>query len=259
MKANLLPAALVLARGVSAGRQWLVPPTCLRPVLPPWRCRMIRRLMLSCFAGLFCGSLAPAQEQTLPKVTVELRAKAEKGDAMSQLFLGAAYANGSGVPTDEAEAVKWYRKAADQGYATAQNDLGFMYAHGLGVPKDEIEAYKWYRKAAEQGHAKAESNLGFMYDNGQGVPKDEIEAIKWYRKAAGQGEVKGQVFLGFMYDNGRGVPKDEAEAYKWYLLAGAQGDEDARKRYAILERVLTPAQREEGQRMARDFKPSEPR
>ena len=148
---------------------------------------MIRRLMLSCFAGLFCGSLAPAQEQTLPKVTVELRAKAEKGDAMSQLFLGAAYANGSGVPTDEAE------------------------------------------------------------------------AIKWCRKAAGQGEVKGQVFLGFAYANGRGVPKDEAEAYKWYLLAGAQGDEDARKRYAILERVLTPAQREEGQQMAREFKPSKPR
>ena len=61
------------------------------------------------------------------------------------------YANGLGVAKDEAEAVKWYRKAAEQGNAYGQNNLGKMYANGLGVAKDEAEAVKWFRKAAEQG------------------------------------------------------------------------------------------------------------
>ncbi len=35
------------------------------------------------------------------------------------------YDNGEGIPEDDAEAVKWYRKAADQGLANAQTILGF--------------------------------------------------------------------------------------------------------------------------------------
>ena len=34
------------------------------------------------------------------------------------------YRNGQGVTQDNAEAVKWYRKAAEQGYAAAQFNLG---------------------------------------------------------------------------------------------------------------------------------------
>jgi uncharacterized protein len=36
----------------------------------------------------------------------------------------------------------------------AQYNLGVMYAIGQGVPEDDAEAVKWYRKAAEQGHAE---------------------------------------------------------------------------------------------------------
>lgn len=54
---------------------------------------------------------------------------------------------------------------------------------------------------------------------------------------------------------GLGVPKDEVEACKWLLLSGAQGNEGAKKRYGILEAALTPAQLEEGQKLAREFKP----
>ncbi|MSR43556.1 MAG: hypothetical protein EXS19_05920, partial [Pedosphaera sp.] len=39
----------------------------------------------------------------------------------------------------------------EKGDASAQYNLGVMYANGLGVPKDEVEAVKWYRKAADQG------------------------------------------------------------------------------------------------------------
>ena len=69
------------------------------------------------------------------------------------------YEDGKGVPKDDKEAVKWYRKAADQGYKYAQNNLGLMYEDGKGVPKDYKEAVKWYRLAANQGDEKAEENL----------------------------------------------------------------------------------------------------
>ena len=68
-----------------------------------------------------------------------------------------------------------------------------MYDNGEGVPENDAEAVKWYRKAADQGYAKAQSNLGVMYDNGEGVPENDAEAVKWYRKAADQGYADGSV------------------------------------------------------------------
>ena len=55
------------------------------------------------------------------------------------------------MPENDAEAIKWYRKAADHGFAEAQYNIGVMYANGTGVPENDALAVKWYRKAAEQG------------------------------------------------------------------------------------------------------------
>ena len=60
--------------------------------------------------------------------------------------------------------------AAQLGDVVAQHDLGRMYANGEGVPENDAEAVRWLRAAAEQGHAAAQSYLGFMYHFGQGVP-----------------------------------------------------------------------------------------
>ncbi len=59
-----------------------------------------------------------------------------------------------------------------------------MYDDGLGVPQDDAEAMKWYRKAAEHGdaeHDDAEAPfiLGVMYANGQGFPQDHAKALTW--------------------------------------------------------------------------------
>ena len=114
---------------------------------------------------------------TLPVEVV--RRLAEANDPVAQNKLGYLYANGRGVPKDETEAVKWYRKSAAQGNAD--------YAMGKGVPKDEKEAFAWCCKAAEQGHKWAQCNLGKDYELGRGVAQDMAEAIRWYRKAAEQG------------------------------------------------------------------------
>ena len=82
------------------------------------------------------------------------------------------------------QAVSWFRKAAEQGDADAQTNLGISYAEGEGVPKDQAEAALWYRKAADQGDTVAQSNLAFMYVKGEGVPKDAAEAYAWYNLAS---------------------------------------------------------------------------
>ena len=84
------------------------------------------------FLGVACflfqaGAAEPTEAER--KFFLETKAKAEKGLAGAQSFLGDMYGDGLGVAKDEAEAVKWYRKAADQGYATAQFNLGVIYAN----------------------------------------------------------------------------------------------------------------------------------
>src|SRR5437868_1712868 len=61
---------------------------------------------------------------------------------------------------------------AKSGEADAQFLLGYYYAVGQGVAKNEAEAVKWYRKAAEQNLAAAQYNLGSCYDKGQGLTKN---------------------------------------------------------------------------------------
>jgi hypothetical protein len=60
------------------------------------------------------------------------------------------YYEGRGVPQDDAEAARWYRKAAEQGYAEAQFNLGSMYYHGYGVPQDYVQAHMWYKLATSK-------------------------------------------------------------------------------------------------------------
>jgi clan AA aspartic protease (TIGR02281 family) len=146
------------------------------------------------------------------------------------------YEFGRGVPKNDVEAVKWFRKAAEQGYAAGQTCLGVMYENGRGVPENDAEAARWFRKAAEQGYAAGQTDLGFMYEYGRGVAKDYVEAVKWYRKAAEQGDPADQDRLGTMYLNGRGVARDENEALRWFRKAADQGWEDA---YSYLSRNVT--------------------
>jgi TPR repeat protein len=47
-----------------------------------------------------------------------------------------------------AERAKKRRDGAEQGDASALSELGHMYENGTGVPKDYAEAVRWFRKAA---------------------------------------------------------------------------------------------------------------
>ena len=180
-------------------------------------------LAVTAYAGQFEDADAAYDRGDYATTVRLLKPIAEQGNAKAQYNLGIMYDKGQGVPKDDTEAGKWFRKAAEQGNAFAQVNLGFKYAKGQGVPKDDTEAVKWFRKAAEQGIPKAQFNLGIMYEKGQGVPKDYAEAVKWHRRAAAQGHAKAQYNLGFLYAKGQGVPKDDTEAAKRWRKAAELG------------------------------------
>jgi TPR repeat protein len=121
--------------------------------------RLIFTLLLA--SSVAVAQLAAQQTKADQKPIEEVKAKAEAGDAQSQVELGLRYDKGEGVAKDQVEAVKWYRKAAEQNYARAQYDLGLSYLDGEGVPKNPVEGMKWLRKAAEQNYAAAQYNLGY--------------------------------------------------------------------------------------------------
>jgi len=120
-----------------------------------------------------------------------LLAKALRGDAGSQMWLGCAYEQGWFGKTNFPEALKWFRKSAEQGDPDAQNELGQMYEDGEGVIQNYSLAAKWYRKAAEHdvdlgGAGQGRNNLGILYLDGHGVPKDYVQAYMWFRLSGGE-------------------------------------------------------------------------
>ena len=82
-------------------------------------------LMLS--AVMLLQSTPPMQPIT------PLKDRAESGDVKAQLELGMAYATGNGIAADDAEAVKWFRKAAEKGDAAGEYSLSEMYLTGRRV------------------------------------------------------------------------------------------------------------------------------
>jgi TPR repeat protein len=80
-----------------------------------------------------------------------LRFAAEDDHVESMFLLGAAYAQGKGVPKDDKAAASWFHKAARKGHARAQASMGFLYATGRGVRLDLVLAYLLLSEAAEQG------------------------------------------------------------------------------------------------------------
>lgn len=171
--------------------------------------------------------------ETQDRIAV-LRTKAAAGEPQAQVDLGMAYASGDGVPRDETEAVKWFRKAAEQKHPAGEYALGEMYLTGRGVSLDQAEAVKWIRLSAEHGYPQGQFNLAAMYLEGLGLPKDDIKAAEWLHKAAQEGFAPGQFGLGVMYAHGRGVRRDLREAVRWYKEAGAQGYSDAWNNLAFL-------------------------
>jgi TPR repeat protein len=142
---------------------------------------------------LVASALTPAFTQTphiqYPGIDAALLARANSGDAASQIRVGDNYKTGTVVEKDYTQAAAWYRKAADQGRTDAMISLAGLYRDGAeGFPRDMDQAVAWYRKAAELGSVDAQATLGVLYSMGQGVPHSDADAYYWFYLAA---KVKG--------------------------------------------------------------------
>jgi TPR repeat protein len=120
---------------------------------------------------------------------------------------------------DPRKALELWLPLAAQGHVKAQFGVASLYDVGQGVPENQSEAAKWYRRAAEQGNAGAQFAIASAYYAGQGVSRDYAEAAKWFRRAADQGDRISQLTLGGMYVLGQGVKEDLVESLKWLILA----------------------------------------
>ncbi|MEE9258185.1 MAG: tetratricopeptide repeat protein, partial [Nitrospinaceae bacterium] len=94
--------------------------------------------------------------------------------------------DGSLRTMESKEITRWFKEAG-QGKPFAQYNVGLMYFKGIGVAQNQAEALKWFRKAAEGGSLNGQGFLGILYENGVGVEQDHEESLKWYRQAAEQG------------------------------------------------------------------------
>ncbi|HVA94099.1 MAG TPA: tetratricopeptide repeat protein [Candidatus Dormibacteraeota bacterium] len=184
-----------------------------------------------------CGlTFAQSSTQTSARQRAisDLKQVAYAGDVQAQVQLGLIYLTGDGVAKDDAEAMKWLRKAADQDDPAAERYLAEMYFKGRGAPVDDAEAAKWLHMAADQGDAQSQHNLAVLYVQGLGVPRNLKEAANWMRKSADQNLTAGLLGMGVLYENGDGVPEDHIEAAKWYQKAIDQGDVSAMNNLALL-------------------------
>jgi hypothetical protein len=111
------------------------------------------------------------------------RPLAEKGDADAEFNLAQAYRLGRGVPTNLSAAKTWFERAANQGHVDAQTTLGLL----LFQNGDQAEGLKWLKKAADQGEPRALLVYGTALVNGDSVTQDPALGYAFVSRAAAQG------------------------------------------------------------------------
>ena len=163
-------------------RQRLLFSFLILALLVPWAPALQQTANFKPQAALKPESQSPRWTEADEKA---LLAKARRGDASSQMWLGCAYEQGWFGKTNFTEALKWFRRSAEQGDPDAQNALGQMYEDGEGVTQNYASAAEWYRKAAEHvpdfgGAGQGRNHLGLLYLDGHGVPKDYVQAYMWF-------------------------------------------------------------------------------
>jgi TPR repeat protein len=142
--------------------------------------------------------------------------------------MGEKYYWGRGVSRDYDAALAWYRKAGR--YTEALIAIGFMYQDGTGVPKDGAESMRYFRSAMAIDGYSGSCALASDYAEGRGVAVNSAEAVRLFRIGAEHDRRNCVYGLGVMYQSGEGVPRDIGRAIDYYrraiALARAANDDN---------------------------------
>lgn len=184
------------------------------------------------------GRAYMAGGQTQEAVAAFRRA-ADKGSTGAMVELGVLYANGNGVPRDEAQARKYLDRAAQAGDPRAVANLMTLGggSGGGAAPSDPVKARALMQSAAERNSAEAQYQFGLMAEQGIGGPKDEATARAMYERAAAQNHVEALYRAGAFAESGTGGPQNKDAAKAYYEKAISLGHEDAK---AALKRLQCP-------------------
>jgi len=161
---------------------------------------------------------------------------AEGGESLAQWKLGRMYADGDGVPHDDAKAFEYFSQIVEN-YNEDDADprqapfvssafvaLGVYNLNGIansGIAPNSARAREMFHYAAVNfGDANAQYNLARMYLDGTGTEKDGRQAARWLFLAADKGHIESQALLGQMLFTGHdGVQKQRARGLMWLSLA----------------------------------------
>ena len=182
---------------------------------------------------------------------------AEAGSVPAAILTADRYFNAKNY----SRALPFLEKAAAAGDALSSLRIADMYRNGWGVPVDQAEALLSYRTSSADGNLLAINRLGTCYENGRGCEVDSLSAFRAYQNAAFFGQMNAQYNLGECYRKGIGVGIDRFKARQWYTNAAASGSASAKQALADMEKedleleaIDNPAEGEEGERPAIDYK-----
>lgn len=143
------------------------------------------------------------------------------------------YEKGDELPKDNAEALRWLKKAADRGPG-AKVVLAMRYLNGPEAAQHYSEAFELCKAAAAEAASArfvdppAVNCIAGIYRRGLGVNKNPSEAIKWYQKAAGNNAHAAHELAG-MYATGEGTKVDRPEAFMMFFQAALFGMKNSRQ------------------------------
>jgi TPR repeat protein len=162
---------------------------------------------------------------------------AANGNPLARWKLGKMYADGDGVPHDDAKAFDYFLQIV-QNYdedddnrrdiSVVSNAFVALGVYSLnGIPNSEIKpsperALEMFQYAALAfGNADAQYNLARLFmDGADGVPKDMRQAARWLSLAAEKNHCQAEALLGHMLFNGfDGFAQQRARGLMWLTLA----------------------------------------
>jgi TPR repeat protein len=164
------------------------------------------------------------------------RKSAIAGNPSGQNHLGACLCAGRGVRRNEAEALRWFKRAFRQDHPIASNIASVYQDRG-----NHRRAMFWYRRAAATGDGDALVDLGRGYYSGLGVRRDPNKAVLCFKRAIASeyisqaGREDAMFRLGLAFHEGRGVKKSNPRALRW--LSQANKDDDHREARDLIEKV----------------------
>lgn len=134
---------------------------------------------------------------------------------------------------DDKKSISCYRKSMEAGYPDSMNRLAYFYYLGDGMPKDEKEGIRLFKKAFSKGHLKAGTALGMLYlfDEKGGSKK---EGFRYTKKAAEGGEPTAMGNLANCYYYGNGTKKDRRLAKEWYGRASDAGMDSSTTQLGVM-------------------------